>query len=68
MSDHIYKAEQVTGSSTESIEDAVRNTVSRASQTLRNLEWIEVQELRGRIDADAIAHFQVVGKVGFRLE
>jgi len=55
------------GSSTESIDDAVKGAIARASQTLHNLDWFEVAEIRGRID-DGQCHFQVRVKVGFRLD
>lgn len=68
MSDHTYRATEIVGSSPESLQQAIRNGVGRASQTLRNLEWFEVSEIRGRIADGAVAHFQVVLKVGFRLD
>ena len=68
MSDHIYRVTEIVGSSPESLQQAIRNGVARASQTLRNLEWFEVSEIRGQIADGAVAHFQVVLKVGFRLD
>jgi flavin-binding protein dodecin len=68
MPDNVYKTIEVTGSSTESIQDAVRRAVAKASETVRNLEWFEVGELRGHIADGAVAHFQVTVKLGFRLE
>lgn len=68
MSDHVYKVTELVGSSSKSIEDAVRNAVNRASQTLRNLRWIEVAETRGHIENGKIAHWQVTVKIGFTLE
>ena len=66
--DRTYKVTEVVGTSTESIDMAIRNGVSKASQTLRNLNWFEVTELRGHLKDGAVAHFQVTMKVGFRLE
>lgn len=68
MSDHVYKIIELTGSSPESIEDAVRNAISRASSTVRNMRWFEVTDTRGHIDGDAIAHWQVTLKIGFTLD
>lgn len=69
MSDHVYSVSEIVGSSPNSIDEAVRNAVSRASKTLRNLDWFEVIETRGGLTKDgAIGHFQVTLKVGFRLE
>jgi dodecin len=68
MSDHVYKTVEVTGSSTDVISDAIRKAVQRASQTLRNLEWFEVQQIRGMISEGSVTYFQVTLKLGFRLE
>jgi dodecin len=68
MSDHTYRVTEIVGSSPESLQQAIRNGVERASQTLRNLEWFEVSEIRGQIADGAVAHFQVGLKVGFRLD
>lgn len=68
MSTHIYKKIELVGSSPNSIEEAVRNAVTKASQSLRNLRWFEVVETRGDIENGKIAHWQVTVKVGFTLE
>ena len=66
--DHTYRVTEIVGTSAESIQQAVRNGVQRASQTLRGLDWFEVTSVRGQIEDGAVAHFQVTMKVGFRLE
>ena len=68
MDDHIYKIIQLAGSSPDSIENAVQNAISRASQSLHDLRWFEVVETRGHIEDGKVSHFQVVVKVGFSLE
>jgi flavin-binding protein dodecin len=68
MSDHVYKTVEVTGSSTEGSDDAIRKAVAKASQSLRRLEWFEVLEVRGHLQDGAVAHWQVTIKIGFRLE
>jgi flavin-binding protein dodecin len=68
MSNHVYRVTEIVGSSPDSVHQAIRNGVERASQTLRNLEWFEVTEVRGQIADGAVAHFQVGLKVGFRLD
>lgn len=68
MSDHIYKVIELVGSSTTSSDEAVRNAIARASETLKNLDWFELVETRGHLVDGKIAHFQVKLKVGFRLE
>lgn len=68
MSDATYKVSEIVGTSPESIHQAVRNGIERASATLRHLDWFEVQEIRGYINDGSVANFQVTMKVGFRLE
>ena len=68
MTSHVYRVTEIVGSSPESIDQAVRNAIARAKQTLRHLDWFEVTEIRGHIEDDEIGHFQVTLKVGFRLE
>ena len=68
MSDHTYKKIELVGSSPDSIEDAVKNALARASKTIRNMRWFEVTETRGHVEEGRIAHWQVTVKVGFTLE
>ena len=68
MSDNVYSVTEVYGSSTDSIDGAIRNAVETAGKTLKNLEWFEVSEIRGHIKDDRVAHFQVGVKLGFRYE
>ncbi|WP_409467943.1 dodecin [Streptomyces sp. HC307] len=68
MSNHTYRVTDIVGTSPEGVDQAIRNGITRASQTLRNLDWFEVTEVRGQLDNGEIAHWQVSMKVGFRLE
>jgi dodecin len=68
VSEHVYKTVELVGSSTSGMEDAIRNAIARAGQTLRNLRWFEVVETRGEIAEGKVAHWQVTLKVGFTLE
>ncbi|GAB2735185.1 dodecin family protein [Salinifilum aidingensis] len=68
MSDNVYRVTEVVGTSADSVEDAVRKGVRRASQTLRNVDWFEVSSVRGHVENGEVAHFQVGLKIGFRLE
>ncbi|CAN5514416.1 dodecin family protein [soil metagenome] len=68
MSDHVYKKLELVGSSTTTIEDAVQNALSLASETIRNMRWFEVVETRGHIEDNKIHHWQVTVKVGFTLD
>ena len=68
MTDHVYKTIELVGSSATGVEDAIRNAVAKASQTVRNLRWFEVTETRGHIEGGQVAHWQVTLKIGFTLE
>ena len=68
MHDHVYKVIELVGSSETSIEDAVNNAVSRASETVRNLRWFEVMQTRGQIQDGKVHFYQVMLKVGFTME
>ncbi len=68
MTDHVYRVTEIVGSSPESVQQAIRNGVRRAGQTLRNVEWFEVTEIRGQVADGDVAHFQVGMKVGFRID
>ncbi|MGH3207997.1 MAG: dodecin [Trebonia sp.] len=68
MSHNVYSVSEIVGSSTESIDDAIKGAIGRASRTLHNLDWFEVSQIRGRIEEDQQCRFQVTLKVGFRLD
>ena len=68
MSDHIYKMIELVGSSPNGIEDAVNNAITRAGKTIRNMKWFEVAEVRGHLENNKVADWQVTVKVGFTLD
>lgn len=70
MEEHVYRHTEVIGTSSESMEQAVENAVSRASETLHNLRWFEVVETRGSIDdaTGGVESWQVTIKIGFTLD
>lgn len=67
MDEHIYKIIQVVGSSEKSSDDAIRNAIAKASETIQGLRWFELAELRGDIHEGRVSHFQATVKIGFRL-
>lgn len=67
MPEKTYKIIDVVGVSSDSIHQAIRNAITKASQTVRNIDWFEVQEIRGAV-RDGHPEFQVAVKIGFRLE
>ena len=68
MAEQVYKKIEIVGSSPNGFEEAVRNAVTRARKTIRNMRWFEVTETRGYIDDGNIGHWQVSLKIGFTLE
>lgn len=68
MSDHVYKILEMTGTSTTSSDDAIKNAIARASKTVHNLRWFQVLEVRGGIDAGKVNSWQVTLKIGFTLD
>jgi flavin-binding protein dodecin len=68
MPDNVYSVSEIVGSSTESIDAAIRGAIDRAAQTLHGLDWFEVTGIRGHLEDGGIGHFQVTVKVGFRLD
>jgi flavin-binding protein dodecin len=68
MADRTYRVTEIVGTSTESLQQAIRNGVHRAGETLRHLDWFEVTQMRGHIVDGDVEYFQVTMKIGFRLE
>lgn len=67
MSEHTYKMLELVGSSVQSSDDAIRNAIAKAGESVRNMDWFQVLETRGHITDGKIAHWQVTLKVGFRV-
>ena len=68
MSEHVYKHLELTGSSKTSTDDAIRRAIERASETVRNIKWFQVQDVRGHVEDGKVAHWQVTLKIGFTLD
>jgi dodecin len=68
VSANTYKLVELVGSSPVSSDDAIRNAIARASQTIKHIDWFQVIEQRGHIVDSKVAHFQVTVKIGFRIE
>jgi flavin-binding protein dodecin len=59
---------EIVGSSPTSVDDAVRTAIRKASETVRNIEWFQTEEIRGQVVDGDVAHYQVRLKIGFRVE
>ncbi|MBU6485887.1 MAG: dodecin domain-containing protein [Betaproteobacteria bacterium] len=68
MASHTYKLVELVGSSPSSSDDAIRNAITRASATIKHIDWYQVIESRGHVVDGKVAHYQVTLKIGFRIE
>ncbi len=63
-----YKITEIVGTSPASFADAAKSAVAEAAKTVRHLDWFEVVQMRGHIKDGKVDEFQVILKVGFKLE
>ncbi len=68
MENHVYKQIEITGSSTESSDDAIRRALEKAGQSVKHMDWFNVLETRGYIEQSTVKYWQVTIKIGFRVE
>ncbi|MGY8525748.1 dodecin [Paracidovorax citrulli] len=68
MTNHTYKLTEIVGSSPDGCDAAIRSALSKASESIKNMDWFEVSEIRGHIVDGQVGHYQVTLKVGFRVE
>ena len=68
MTEGVYKIIELAGSSPDSIEEAVNKAVKQASDTVRKLSWFTIKEIRGTLTQDAVAEWQAIIRVGFKVE
>ncbi len=67
MSEHIYKHLEITGSSAQSSDAAIRAAIAKASETVKNIHWFNVTEVRGEVENGDVKYWQVTLKIGFRV-
>jgi flavin-binding protein dodecin len=63
-----YKVIEVVGTSPVSFAEAVKAAVAEVSKTVKHLGWFQVVEERGHIKDGKVDEFQVMLKVGFKVE
>ena len=68
MADNIYSKSEIVGTSEIGVDDAIKGAIKRASQSVREISWFEVAEIRGHVQNGEVQHFQVTLKIGFALE
>ncbi len=67
MGENVFKGVEIVGTSDQSFSHAIEVAVKRARQTLRELSWFVVEEMRGGLQAGRL-EYQVTLRVFFRLE
>ena len=65
---HTYKHIEITGSSADGTDQAIKNAIEKAAKTVKNMHWFEVIDTRGYIEDGGVKYWQVTIKIGFRLE
>jgi len=68
MTEHTYKHIELTGSSTESSDQAIQNALAKAAESVKYMHWFNVIDTRGYIEEGGVKYWQVTIKVGFRIE
>jgi hypothetical protein len=68
VSDHVYRLSEIVGSSSTSVDEAIRTAIRKAAETVRNIEWFQTEEIRGQVVDGDVAYFQVRLKIGFRVD
>jgi dodecin len=68
MESNVYRLIELTGTSPNSMEEAIQNAIARSGKTVRHMRWFEVVETRGTIDGGRVAEWQVTVKIGFHVE
>ena len=66
MSESIYKVIELVGSSPTSWEEAAKNAVERAGQTLRDLRVAEVSKLDMKVENGKVAAFRTRVNLSFK--
>lgn len=68
MAGNVYKLIELTGTSANSMEEAVQNAIAKAGESVRNMRWFEVLETRGTVTGNGVGEWQVTVKIGFHVE
>lgn len=66
MADSIYKVIQLVGSSATSWEDAAKNAVEKAGQTLRDLRVAEVEKLDMKVEDGKVTAYRTRVNLSFK--
>ena len=67
MGENVFKGVEIVGTSDQSFSHAIEVAVTRARETLRELSWFVVEEMRGGLQKGRL-EYQVTVRVFFKLE
>ena len=67
MGENVFKGVEIVGTSEQSFSHAIEVAVTRARQTLRELSWFVVEEMRGGLQKGRL-EYQVTLRVFFKLD
>jgi flavin-binding protein dodecin len=67
MAGRTYKVIELVGTSDVGVTEAIDEAVNKAAETIKGLDWFEVVNIRGQIEGQKVAWYQVDLKVGFRV-
>lgn len=68
MANPLYKKIEVVGTSREGIDQAIQDAIVQAAQTVDNIQWFEVKELRGKVEGGKVDSYQVDLQLAFTVE
>lgn len=68
MAQKVYKQIDVIGTSQMNLEDAIQTAVAQSAETVRNMRWFEVKDIRGRIEQGDVTEWQVTVRIGLAVE
>ncbi len=68
MKEHTFKTIEITGASPNSIEDAVKNAISKTGKTVHGMRWFEISQIRGALEENHISQWQVTARINFELD
>lgn len=68
MTDSVYKVIELVGTSSESWEDAAKNAIKVASESLRDLRIAEVTEMDMQLEDNQVISYRAKVKLSFKYQ
>lgn len=64
----VGKVIELVGSSPDSFDDAVRNAVTEAARTVRNITGVRILGMNAKVEGDRLTEFRADVKIAFGIE